>query len=570
MSFGGFGYGEDPQNRKERRTQGKKERRKDEKRQSKKDKKKNSSKGTKQKWRRLDDGGIAFGNSFKIGRGGLIGFGVIGFVALFMATGLTLYPIDSEQDGGQCANPFCEWIDILTGADEYGAKQTPKEQVPMEDRDFLPPSEFLIPFAEARSDEEPCYASPEKCAEIGKETENMWNKDKGAGEQNPNKEKDSDERNLDVKLKKDEVDRLKLKLDENEEKLREKIMERSEEINDRNQFSSQLKTLEREYEDIEDEWRHEKDKYQRTDEEKNTFNELERQYNEKKRQYERVLFDYERASNNVERIDDEIEDLKERIRIDELYLPVILDELDELKFKANIIHRDYQFFSIILSKTCMKMIEGGFNEKKTALVDETGWVYGEIVEEKCPTYRELVAVFDNTVPFVSGEFVENDSGTDIKREHSNYKKYWQYYQQLGNWKVIAVDPDAEWEKRSITITIEPRNFTYAEKLGSNDKTESYTPFINNVNGTWQEPKITSFDGVRVYDKCSGARVAPDVELIAETINFFLEECDPALNPRTEYTTMLDYFDPLQARLNSEFTAYKNWLTEMMETCLVKC
>ena len=37
----------------------------------------------KPKWRKLNDGGIAFGNKFKIGRGGQIGFGVVGFIILF-------------------------------------------------------------------------------------------------------------------------------------------------------------------------------------------------------------------------------------------------------------------------------------------------------------------------------------------------------------------------------------------------------------------------------------------------------------------------------------------------------
>ncbi len=153
---GGMGYSDEPDNRKQRRKMSKKERRKERKRQAEKDNKK-MNKGVKQKWRRLNDGGVAFGDSFKIGRGGLIGFGAVGFVIAFLAIGFTLYPI-SQQDGGMCANPFCEWVDVLTGADEYGAKQTPRDQVPMEDRDFLPPPkddsnglDFFLPYAEARS-----------------------------------------------------------------------------------------------------------------------------------------------------------------------------------------------------------------------------------------------------------------------------------------------------------------------------------------------------------------------------------------------------------------------------------
>ena len=54
----------------------------------------------KQKWRRLSDGGIAFGNQYKIGRGGLIGFACIGALGLFFAVGLTLYPIQQDDTGG--------------------------------------------------------------------------------------------------------------------------------------------------------------------------------------------------------------------------------------------------------------------------------------------------------------------------------------------------------------------------------------------------------------------------------------------------------------------------------------
>ena len=154
---GGMGYGDEPENRKQRRKMSKKERRK-ERRRLEEQAKKRGDKGTKQKWRKLNDGGVAFGNSFKIGRGGLIGFGVVGFIAVFMITGFLMFPPEVDGESGMCANPFCEWVDVLTGADEYGAKQTPREQVPMEDRDFLPPPkddsnglDFFLPYAEARS-----------------------------------------------------------------------------------------------------------------------------------------------------------------------------------------------------------------------------------------------------------------------------------------------------------------------------------------------------------------------------------------------------------------------------------
>ncbi len=552
MSFGGFGYGDDPENRKQKRREIKKARRKEKERQAEKDKRKENRK-VKQKWRKLNDGGIAYGNSFKIGRGGLICFSVIGVFAVFMAFAMSTVDVD---EAGECVSPFCNIGKFLFEEKEV------KPEIPMEDRDFLPPSEFLIPFAEARGEDEPkCYTA--KACEKLDEIENKKDDD-------PKKEATVDERNQAVVDKKAEVEKLKSDLQRDEEELRDKIIERSDKVNDRNTFQAKVKNLEDDFERMEKKYESERDSYQATEQEKQEFEELEQKYLNLKKDYERAIFDYERAENDVQRLDDEIDNLRNSIRVNELVLPVLLDELSEAKFKANIIHRDHQFFSIILSQTCMKMIEGGFNEKKTALVDETGWVYGEIIENKCPTYEQLHAMFDNTVPFVSGGFVENESGTDIMREPSGYKNYWKYYQQLGSWKIIAVDPDAEWKKRSVVIEVQANEFRYAEKLGSSDKTLSYTPLARYVNGTLVEPKITTFNNVQVYDKCNGAMVAPDVDLIAQTINYFLEECSEDLHPRTANITMLNYFDNAKAQLDSAYYGYMNWLGGVMETCLVKC
>mgnify|MGYP001403298233 CR=1 FL=1 len=87
------------------------------------------------KWRKLHDGGIAYGDKFKIGRSGLIGFTITALVITYFAIALSSAEIDDTGED-MCANPYCEWVKIIFGSS----------------------GDMLIPWAEARDESEPeCY-----------------------------------------------------------------------------------------------------------------------------------------------------------------------------------------------------------------------------------------------------------------------------------------------------------------------------------------------------------------------------------------------------------------------------
>jgi hypothetical protein len=184
-------------------------------------------------------------------------------------------------------------------------------------------------------------------------------------------------------------------------------------------------------------------------------------------------------------------------------LDLKIKELFDARIAANLAHRTYQFVNIILSGTCLQLIE---NESST----------------KCPTYRELHEAFDNTIPAVSGEFI--DKGYDIFREPSKYQNHWKFYEQIPWFKVITVDPDVEMQNRGITIVVQSRNFEFVENMGLHDKSPS-------INSTLHERYVWS--NIKVNRECNHAITSPDLEMIGKAVHHFLSKCDSELdNKRT--------------------------------------
>ena len=504
------------------------------------------------KWRKLNDGGIAFGNKFKIGRGGQIGFGVVGFVIVFFVVGLTLYPLEA-QEGGECANPFCEWVDILTGADEYGAKQTPREEVPLEDRDFLPPSEMLLPHflelpeligggvtpiflpdAEARGEDEPrCYTC----------------KDEGQ------KKTESEDANEEVVEAKKELEKIKDNIRDYEKKLGEIEIKLQKLRLDINILKGEVEDLEDSVKEMKRQVRHAYDAVI-TKEDTVAADELSKKYQDEKEKLEKKEKDL--FKKEKERDDNKVllEEYEEKLRIDELYLPVVLDRVDDAKVDANKVWRHGQFISIVLSETCNTLIREDMNEAKVAVVDETGWVYDEEITNRCPTNKQLVEAFDNTIPMVSGEWVERDN--DIHREPSQYKDYWKYYKQMPDWQIITVEPDWQMYHRSAIIEIQSRSFTFTDNIGSDNKTPSYTPGAYFPNGTIVAPTKTLHKDISISQHCRHIMVAPDMELITEALNYLMSDCEDE-NPGDKFsiTTQLPFLPP-QVQ-DSDAWKYLQWL-----------
>ena len=90
------------------------------------------------------------------------------------------------------------------------------------------------------------------------------------------------------------------------------------------------------------------------------------------------------------------------------------------------------YISLSLSQTCQTLIGGNMTTD-------------------CPTYKTLIGMFDNTVPGVSGDWIEKDN--DLKRDNNQMIKHWQYYPQNGFATVVMVDPDIEYKKQAVNIEV---------------------------------------------------------------------------------------------------------------------
>jgi len=490
------------------------------------------------KWRRLNDGGIAFGDNYKIGRGGQIGLGVVGAVALFFIVGLTLYPVE-QQDGGECANPFCEWVDIITGADEYGAKQTPKEQVPESERDFLPPTEFLLPFAEARGDDEPtCYS--QACQRSHEESKDIFDSEEAQA-------KSINEQIVDMKVK---IEKTKEVIKVIEGKIRdykldipkaeldlmldEKLIEDQEKL---------VKEMKYEYDRL------------RYGYDKDALFEYEIEYYNERDNLDDMRFQYEKKDNDIIRDNDLLDKEEEYLDMAEIDLLMFIDELNALKVQLHQIHRAGNLFAIRLSETCNTLIEQGMNEREVAVDVRDNWVYETKTEQICPTYRELVASFDNTLHPISGEF--EDLGYDIRRGESGYKDYWRYYYNLPGWKVITVDPDVDMLHRAMIIEIQASDFRYA----GSDKQHNLN-IRQYSNGTMSERGYVYFENVSIDEECRHANVAPDIELVGKVLEHFMNECKGDLDYVMEHRVMMPFISFDTA--DSEWYKYITWLNKAIK------
>ncbi len=509
------------------------------------------------KWRRLSDGGIAFGNQYKIGRGGLIAFSCIGVLGLFFAVGLTLYPIQQEGGMEMCANAFCEWFDILTGADEYGAKQTPKDQVPLEDRDFLPPSAtggaensggFLFPlvkWADARGDDEPtCYSIACKRAleegRLGGNKEHIANEEQQA--------KSLNEEIVDIKNK---IEKTKDVIKIIEEKIRDyKINIPKDELD--------LRLQENEIEDqaeLEKELRYEYDRLRYEYYEKEEVIEAEKLWKDEKKKLTDMQFTYDKLENDIDRDNELLEKEEEFLKLAEIDLLMFIDEFNELKIKLNKIHRAGNLFAIRLSETCNTLIKQGINEIEVAKIDENNWVYEKETKQICPTYRQLVEMFDNTLEPISGEFV--DYGYDIRRDESGYDNYWRYYYNLPNWKVFTVDPDVDMLHRAMVIEVQASGFRYAT-----DEASHMLNLAHSHNGTMSERGYVYYENLSIDKKCRHANVAPDIDLIGKVLMHFMNECKDQLEYQSENRVILPYmsFD----KMESQYYQYVTWLNNAIQ------
>ena len=232
-------------------------------------------------------------------------------------------------------------------------------------------------------------------------------------------------------------------------------------------------------------------------------------------------------------------DLKDLVKLqneigERLDLKTILLELEEKKMenllKSNSDTERYHSISITLSRNCQTLIQYD-------------------LYTNCPTYRELFDTFDTTDSMVSGIMVEGKN--DIERINI-MQKHWKFY-DLTNFDLIMVDPDSDFQHKSINIEIQATDFkTLALHGDSNTK-----GFQDNTYTVWNNFKTTS--------NCQQIMVAPHMNLIEQAVTFAKNACNGELDISQTTTTLPQTdFNRWKDWESSPALVYQNWLKNAMQ------
>ncbi len=189
--------------------------------------------------------------------------------------------------------------------------------------------------------------------------------------------------------------------------------------------------------------------------------------------------------------------------------------------------------------------------------------------DTCPKYEDLVNLFDNTNQAMSGKFVFSEEMNDIYRVSPDFKSHYNFYQYAGLPTILAVDPDAKWYGccMDARIFIEPSNFVYYDSESLAVDTGVWDIELDDDgNPIWDEKRLTLQKNVYI-DGCSFARVASNMTLITQTINYFWNQCEGRSPEIFDYTYIpsipIDYDDHMWYK-------YSEWINQMTQTCKSKC
>ena len=204
-------------------------------------------------------------------------------------------------------------------------------------------------------------------------------------------------------------------------------------------------------------------------------------------------------------IEEQIEEKEDELDETRELVIELKDELDQLRMDMYKAGRNDQFISIRLGGTCQQLIESGH-------------------PTKCPTYRELVPLFDNTEERFRGGF--EDLGYDLNRLPSKMQNYELYYEQVPSWLVITVDPDNRMMQKSSTIVIAPSRVHWT-------CTESDSAC--NIPPDWDKNEVYVQYDIHINKYCTKAMVSPDIEMITEAVNQFIDRC---AQPQSEWLKLI--------------------------------
>ena len=436
------------------------------------------------------------------------------------------YKWTREYADGGTISEYAEF-DPFVDLPDLGNKYTPEEQ------DFLPPpQQWLLPFAYGTHDHLSGFAEHDVFI-------NQENKPEPATDI-------LDE--IGLNIVEDElpstpealtllIDEIKLELDTTQAELVEVERELQRWNIEEQKLDNERFSAESAYEDAEEElefskknYRHAQDMVVRTNEDRleqdaafKDYKVQVRVFDQAEKTYFRAMLLYDEAiAENYELQNKEVE-LNDK-------LEELLQKLTKAKTKMNLTYRDYQFINVNLSKTCQTLIKYDLSTK-------------------CPTYREMIPLFDNTLPQVSGAFVE--LGYDVKRLPSPLKEHWHLYEQMTMTKVVSVDADTELFDRGVNITIQAKDFVMLEDTGRKDKSASYD------SSTMEQ---TKWHNIFVDERCSKVTVGPDLKAIEAAILHVLNKCTTDLS---EFKTVITNEPTVIPKEESAHWRYLQWIADLV-------
>jgi len=230
-------------------------------------------------------------------------------------------------------------------------------------------------------------------------------------------------------------------------------------------------------------------------------------------------------------ISKEYDKLEDKLDSKKTLLVLVQKDLDNLIKASEANSKRFTNVSISLSKTCQIMIEAG-------------------LDTNCPTYRELFDLYDNTDPMVSGVMI--DYGYDIER-FNIMNKHWKHYETTPDYDLIMVDPDAVFQSKSVNIEIQSNSFPTLSQVGS----QKQNSFKDGSYTIWKDFKVT--------DDCHNILVAPDMKLIAQAVEFAVNQCSGEVDvPKT-----VTYVKPTDFNRNTDWQTspalvYQNWLKDAIK------
>ena len=247
--------------------------------------------------------------------------------------------------------------------------------------------------------------------------------------------------------------------------------------------------------------------------------------------YNQLLADENKQNQKTEDLEDKIEVKEDELDEAREKIIELNDELDQLRLDMFRAGRNDQFISIRLSGTCEMLIESGH-------------------PTKCPTYRELVPLFDNTEARFSGEF--EDLGHDLNRVPSKMKNYELYYEQVPSWLVITVDPDSRMANKSSMINVQ------ATRVHWNCTTSDSAC---NIPPDFDKNEVYIQYDIHINKYCTSAMVSPDIELITEAVNQFIDKC---AQPQDEWRKIITL------PIYGDFKIYNHgWISDFLRSAGVE-